>query len=661
MIELNELAFQNADVLIALDAAPNGQLTKKSLAQQLGRDDSNLGKTLRRLQDEGVLDPDDAMAGLTPAGAIQLAAIQRARHGGDKRKLRGRWPIDRIVRNPANRRTDSLAVLALADTIEAAGDVLQNVQLTPPDATGVRMLLAGEHRWEAVQLLAAKGRLPDALTDGLPFTERDADPAEQILIRIVENSARADLSPLEDARQLLALQEATGWSAREVAKKTGRSPADRDTGVRDVQLKIKIAREATEEAIAEYERTGSWDALRDSVSTRQAPPARPAPAAPLSADDPDWVLNPPWRCEDDQELRIKAQYVDLRIFSHPDGRWFVSASTQINLSGRGESYRIDQLNRAHPDRRSALEAARARVMEYHPDLGRAFVDWLNALVKPDTGAATTAQAPAPVPHPDAEEPPLFETEALLQHQAIPSPFAAREGGAEPMITLTAWRNNKGDIGWGWTLVLDDGARDDRDPQEFIANADLGKGRVIARLRSLWRDRLPPAAHMWLDAQIGPHVVNGQDFYNAGRAAEARVRLGWVERKSNSGGGSTPASFMSGPAGPDPTADDARDIWGRDHNTAVAEHAALQKVEDFVLGAAGHSTPGYHRQLLRALGLDGPFGFDGPDVVVMIDGQLRPQALDSLTANVSPQRRQAFAALTAWALNRAFADPAEAAS
>jgi ParB-like chromosome segregation protein Spo0J len=277
MIALSDLAFQNADVLEALAESPNGLQTLACLASQLGRDKSNLSKTLRRMSAEGLLD-ENPMAGLTPAGHVQLAAIRRARHGGERRRSRGRWPVDKIVRNPANRIPRAEDVAALADTVEATGDVLQDVQLTPPDANGVRILLAGEHRWLATRLLADQDRLPPTLAEGLPFREREADPGERLLIAIVENTARTDLSPLEDARLLRDLQAATGWSAREIAKKTGRSPQGSETGVRDVQSKIKVAREASAEAIADHEAGRiDWSQLRETVM-RPRPQEDPAEA-----------------------------------------------------------------------------------------------------------------------------------------------------------------------------------------------------------------------------------------------------------------------------------------------------------------------------------------------------------------------------------------------
>jgi hypothetical protein len=283
--KLLPLAVQNADVLRALDRRGHGVETVTALAAGLGRDESNLRKTLKSLISAGVLEDDPLRAGLTPEGRAQLAAIERAEHGGERRKSRGRWPVDKIVRNPANRIPRAKDVAALADTVEATGDVLQDVQLTPPDANGVRMLLAGEHRWLATRLLADQDRLPPALAEGLPFREREADPGERLLIAIVENTARTDLSPLEDARLLRDLQTVTGWSAREIAKKTGRSPQGSETGVRDVQSKIKVAREASAEAIADHEAGRiDWSQLRETVmSPRPVPPPAAAPVE-ASAD-----------------------------------------------------------------------------------------------------------------------------------------------------------------------------------------------------------------------------------------------------------------------------------------------------------------------------------------------------------------------------------------
>ena len=275
--KLNLLAVQNADVLRAIQDDADDQIrTNADLARLLGRDGSNMAKTVKALITAGLLTDQPLHHGLTEDGRAQLAMIGRAEHGRDKRRVRGFWPLDKIRPNPANRPIDPAGIPGLADTVEDEG-VLQPALLTPPDASGVRMILAGERRWRALCHLRAEGRADDKVEQGLPFIEREADEATALVITLIENGQREDLSPWEDAQQLKALQDATSWSAREIAKKTGRSPADSDTGVRDVQQKIKVAREASPEAIAEYDRTGSWDQLRDSVTKPRLTPAAANP------------------------------------------------------------------------------------------------------------------------------------------------------------------------------------------------------------------------------------------------------------------------------------------------------------------------------------------------------------------------------------------------
>ena len=275
MIEPNILAFQNAAVLDVLaDPAANAVTTIADLAKRFERDPDNFRKTLKRLQDDGLLQ-DPPLAGLTDAGRDQLAAFKRAVHGGERRKSQGRWPLDRFRRNPLNRAIDPEAVLGLADTIVGVGDILMPLVVSAPDAAGIRTIWAGERRWMAATRLAQLDQLPEALLRGLPFTERAADKGEAAVITLIENGARADLTPWDDARQLRIAADETGLNATELARRIGRARDGDRGGVRDVQVKIKVAREATSEAIAAYEADpaapGAWEALRDSVSKPRAP------------------------------------------------------------------------------------------------------------------------------------------------------------------------------------------------------------------------------------------------------------------------------------------------------------------------------------------------------------------------------------------------------
>lgn len=282
-------AFINADILRRLADDTRPVPAGDAFAAEFGRDPSNFRKTLKLLEGDGlVVRPAGQPAAITDLGRQTLRGIDVA-EGREPAPdapahIPTRWPVAMIRRNPANREISIASVLEMVDAIIGFGDIIQPLTLTPPDANGVRMILAGERRWRAVAMLsgalgegarAAAGmrELPAPLAEGLPFVEREATDAEALLITVVENTAREDLTPLDDAYLLLKLAEATGWSGAEVARRTGRQSETKKNGAKDVQDKLKIAREATPEAITEYRRTGSWDDLRNSVRDRREPEA----------------------------------------------------------------------------------------------------------------------------------------------------------------------------------------------------------------------------------------------------------------------------------------------------------------------------------------------------------------------------------------------------
>lgn len=278
MIELNDLAFQNADALEAIDAAPDEQLTIAALASQIDRDPANLRKTLKRLAGDGIL-KEPPLAGLTAKGEEQLRAIRRARNEaeGVAAAPPTRWPLDRIKPNPANRPVDPATLPDLAESIIGADDVIQPVVLTPVDEDGERMLLAGERRWRACLLLDQEDRLPPALDQGVPFVERQVTRAQALLIMAIENNQREDISPWEDAKLLALLADEFDGNATEVARRLGRlnESSGKRAGLRDVQWKIKTAREAAPQDVAAYEADpdapGAWERLRDSVTKPKGP------------------------------------------------------------------------------------------------------------------------------------------------------------------------------------------------------------------------------------------------------------------------------------------------------------------------------------------------------------------------------------------------------
>ena len=136
-------------------------------------------------------------------------------------------PIDHIHPNPAQprRRFESEAVSGLAESIRAQG-LIQPVVLRPRLEGGYE-LIAGERRWRA----AAEAGLAT-----VPAVIREADDRDTLLLGLVENVAREDLSPIEEARGYAVLLDEFGLKLGEVAKRIGRSKPTISNRVRLLEL-----------------------------------------------------------------------------------------------------------------------------------------------------------------------------------------------------------------------------------------------------------------------------------------------------------------------------------------------------------------------------------------------------------------------------------------
>jgi ParB family chromosome partitioning protein len=142
-----------------------------------------------------------------------LAAILSVSEGGDGDELR-EVSADLIAPNPhqPRRSFDEVALQSLADSIAANG-VLQPV-LVRPIPGGTYELVAGERRWRAAKL---------AGLERIPALVRDRDDATSLELALVENMAREDLNPVEEARACAALVEELGLTREEVGLRVGRS------------------------------------------------------------------------------------------------------------------------------------------------------------------------------------------------------------------------------------------------------------------------------------------------------------------------------------------------------------------------------------------------------------------------------------------------------
>ncbi|MDX6698991.1 MAG: ParB family transcriptional regulator, chromosome partitioning protein [Solirubrobacteraceae bacterium] len=143
-----------------------------------------------------------------------LAAILSAPEREDATEELRVLPVDAIEPNPnqPRRHFDEDSLGALATSLRERG-VLQPVLVRPRPAGGWE-LIAGERRWRAAQL---------AGLDEVPAIVRADDDAASLELALIENMAREDLNPVEQARACAALVEELGLTREDVGRRVGRS------------------------------------------------------------------------------------------------------------------------------------------------------------------------------------------------------------------------------------------------------------------------------------------------------------------------------------------------------------------------------------------------------------------------------------------------------
>ena len=147
--------------------------------------------------------------------------------GGASASELAELPIDAIHPSPRQprRRFDSEAGAGLAESVRAQG-VVQPVLVRPRDAGGYE-LIAGERRWRAAR---------EASLKTVPAVIRVADDRDTLLLGLVENVAREDLSPVEEARAYAVVLDEFGLSLGELAERVGKSKPAISNRVRLLEL-----------------------------------------------------------------------------------------------------------------------------------------------------------------------------------------------------------------------------------------------------------------------------------------------------------------------------------------------------------------------------------------------------------------------------------------
>jgi ParB family chromosome partitioning protein len=142
-----------------------------------------------------------------------LAAILASSPKEEPEELR-QLAVELIGPNPNQPRHhfDEETLTALATSLQERG-VLQPV-LVRPIPGGRYELIAGERRWRAARLAGLAQ---------VPAIVRHHDDAASLELAVIENMAREDLNPVEEARACAALVDELGLTREEVGRRVGRS------------------------------------------------------------------------------------------------------------------------------------------------------------------------------------------------------------------------------------------------------------------------------------------------------------------------------------------------------------------------------------------------------------------------------------------------------
>ncbi|MHB8531537.1 MAG: ParB/RepB/Spo0J family partition protein [Solirubrobacteraceae bacterium] len=146
-------------------------------------------------------------------GLSAILSVSTERAASAAEELR-ELPLELIVPNPRQprREFDREALEALAGSLDEQG-LLQPV-LVRPRAGGTYELVAGERRWRAAQI---------AGFERIPALVREREDPAALEAALIENMAREDLNPIEEARACAALVEELGLTRKEIGRRVGRS------------------------------------------------------------------------------------------------------------------------------------------------------------------------------------------------------------------------------------------------------------------------------------------------------------------------------------------------------------------------------------------------------------------------------------------------------
>ena len=136
-------------------------------------------------------------------------------------------PPELILPNPDQPRArfDAESISSLAESLRTAG-VIQPL-IVRPLANGRYEIIAGERRWRAAR---------EAGLDTVPVVLRDENEGRRMEMALVENVAREQLNPVDEARACATLVEDLGLTKEELGQRLGRSRAALSNLIRILDL-----------------------------------------------------------------------------------------------------------------------------------------------------------------------------------------------------------------------------------------------------------------------------------------------------------------------------------------------------------------------------------------------------------------------------------------
>jgi len=151
----------------------------------------------------------------------------------EDRNLTRTIPIASIVPNPfqPRREFDEQELQDLSASIRENG-LLQPIMVRPaPENPGRYELVAGERRWRAVTRLGWKE---------VPAVVREMDDRTLLVIALVENLQRQQLSALEEAEGFRRLGDEFGLSQQQIAEVVGRDRSTVANALRLLNLPVSV-------------------------------------------------------------------------------------------------------------------------------------------------------------------------------------------------------------------------------------------------------------------------------------------------------------------------------------------------------------------------------------------------------------------------------------